>query len=250
VQPCAADGEQRQSDRRSRETFEWKRPRRHEAFEEAYLTCGVLGVAGQVEVVYPAEQPNWVRVAHRHNVEAGGIERAGQLPLRVPAVMAERGVVRSVQRLNRRYEDQDLSARIGDDVAEQPQRAHVVLDVLEHVDADDRIEPLLLQLVGVALFEMADPDSEAGMRAELFACPRRAVEVRLDAGHLLGHVEELAGHRADPAAHFEHARANVRPHKAEDMGLIPARLAHRLEVVGGVLLLRLCESAVDVHARE
>ena len=33
----------------------------------------------------------------------------------------------------------------------------------------------------------------------------------------------------------------------EDVGLVPPGLAHRLEIVGGVLFLGLGESVVDVH---
>ena len=37
------------------------------------------------------------------------------------------------------------------------------------------------------------------------------------------------------------------PQQLEDVRLVPLRLAHRFEVVGGVLLLGLGEPVVDVH---
>ena len=53
--------------------------------------------------------------------------------------------------------------------------------------------------------------------------------------------------RADAAADLEDVPTDVRPQQLEDVGLVPLRLAHRLEVVGGVLLLGLREPVVDVH---
>ena len=61
-------------------------------------------------------------------------------------------------------------------------------------------------------------------------------------------VEDLPAHRADAAADLEHVRPEMRAHQAENVTLVPDRLAHRLEVVGRVLLLCLGESVVDVHA--
>ena len=58
----AADGEQRQADRRRDDAFERQRPRRDEPVEQADLARGVLGVAADVEVVHPPEQPDRVRV--------------------------------------------------------------------------------------------------------------------------------------------------------------------------------------------
>ena len=49
------------------------------------LAGGVLGVAADVEVVHPPEQPDRVGVLHRLDVEAGGGERGGQRALRSSA---------------------------------------------------------------------------------------------------------------------------------------------------------------------
>src|SRR5262249_45936675 len=84
---------------------------------------------------------------------------------------------------------------------------------------------------------------------EGLARARRAVQVRLDADHSFGLIEELAGHRADTAADLENPGADERPHQVEDVRLIIPRLAHRLEVVGGVALLGLGGAVVDVHPR-
>ena len=74
-----------------------------------------------------------------------------------------------------------------------------------------------------------------------------AVQVRLDADQALGDLGQPQAGGADAAADLEHARADVRPQQLENVRLVPLRLAHRLEVVGGVLLLGLGEPVVDVH---
>ena len=150
--------------------------------------------------------------------------------------MAERGIVRPVEALHRRHENQHLSAGVGDDVAEHRQRLHVVLDVLEDVHADDGVEPLAAQLGAIAFLEVDRPDGDAVLAAQLFAGAPGAVRVGLDADEPQAGIglEDLAAHRADAAADFEHVGAEVRPDEAEDVRLIPDRLAHRFEVVGGV----------------
>jgi hypothetical protein len=120
--------------------------------------------------------------------------------------------------------------------------------VFEHVDADDRIEALFQQIGPVAFLEMADPQRDARVGVEHLAGARGAIQVRLDADEPLRYLDQLLAHGADAAAHLERVAADMRPNQLKEVGLVPMRLAHRLEVVGGVLLLGLIKPVVDVHA--
>src|SRR5256885_99075 len=174
-------------------------------------------------------------------VEVGGGKYRAEAALGIPPVVAERGVVLTVDPLKRRHEDHHAPPRAGDDVAEESERADVVFDVLEDVDADHGIEHLPGQLGATAFFEMADPNRHAVVAGERFARARGAVQVWLDALHARRNVEQLGRHRTDAAPDLQHVRADVWAHEAEDVALVIPRLAHRLEVVGGVPLLCLCE---------
>ena len=69
-------------------------------------------------------------------------------------MMAELRIERTVGRLQRGNEDDDSSA--GDqDALERFQRAHIVGDVFQDVDAEHRIESLARELRSVAFLEVA-----------------------------------------------------------------------------------------------
>ena len=92
------------------------------------------------------------------------------------------------------------------------------------------------------------------IRSEIFGWPSSAararddaIQVGLDADEPLGDLGQPQAGGADAAPDFEHVRADVRPQQLEYVRLVPLRLAHRFEVVGGVLLLGLGEPVVDVH---
>ena len=161
--------------------------------------------------------------------------------------MAERGVERAVGGLHRRHEDQHLAARGRDELVKQCQRLDVLFDVLEDVDAHDGVEALTHQVGVVALLEVGDMQRDLRLAVERGARARDAIQVGLDADQPLGELGELEAGGADAAADLEDVRADVRAEQLEDVRLVARRLAHRFEVVGGVLLLRLGEPVVDVH---
>ena len=70
--------------------------------------------------------------------------------------------------------------------------------------------------------------------------------IRLDPDHHLGDIDQAAGHRADARADLEHPRPEERTNQAEDVVRVSLGLLHRLQVVGGVAILRLAVSAVGV----
>jgi hypothetical protein len=164
-------------------------------------------------------------------------------------MMAEFGVQRTVGRLHRGHEDQHVPVGRRDDIAERLQRPHIVLDVLQDVDADDRVEALLCQLRLIAFLEMTFAQPEPRMIADRFpdAVGRRAIG--LDPEHDVGDFEETRGGRADSAPDFQHPRADVATEEPQDVRLVPPRLAHRFEVVRGVGDLGLNVAPVGMHVR-
>ena len=160
-------------------------------------------------------------------------------------MVAEFGVERPVRRLHRRHENQH--AALGDQhILERPQRRRIVFDVLEHVHAYHRVETVAGQLGSIALLEMTCAEGNRGWPSHGVLQPREAVEVRLEAHHQIGGVGQRAAHRSDAGSHFENALADVSSKEVEQVRAVSPRLLHRLEIVGGVPLLRLTVTPIDV----
>ena len=190
-------------------------------------------------------QADRVGVAQRDEVQPGIAEGFRQRRLRVPAVVAQFGVERTVGGLHGRHENQHASLR-NQHVPERPQRRRVVLDVLEDVHAHHRIETVAGQLGSIALLEMTRAEDEPRMSLHRVLQAREAIGVRFEAHHEIGGVRQRARHRADARSHFEHALADVTSKEIEQVRAVSARLLHRLEIVGGVPLLRLTVTSIDV----
>ena len=233
----AADGEERQADRRRDDAFERQRPGRDQPVEQAHLARGVLGVAADVEVVHPPEQSD------RVGVPIDSVTR----PAAVNAAVSERSNSAGGGRARRRA-GRKCRWTAGTKISTLPlvpattSRNSVSAwtsscDVLEHVDADDRVEPLGLQIGphrtprdGTSgSRRAAGPFSSSLARRAQFALGSMQTSWSAWSG-----VEDLAAHRADAAADLQHVRPEMRAHQAENVTLVPDRLAHRLEVVGGV----------------
>ena len=82
------------------------------------------------------------------------------------------------------------------------------------------------------------------MRAHDLVKTRGAIPVRFDPHDDIRDVDQPAGHGPDAGADLQHARPNETPNQPEDMVAVAAGLEHRLQVVRGVAVLRLAESAV------
>jgi hypothetical protein len=118
--------------------------------------------------------------------------------------------------------------------------------VLEDVHADHRIETVAGQLAAIAFLQMAGAQHEAWMTAHRVLQPADAVDVGLEAHHQVSGLRQRSAHRTDTGADFEHPLADVRAKQIEQMRTVPARRLHRLEIVGGVLLLGLRVASIDV----
>ena len=70
------------------------------------------------------------------------------------AMMPELGIQRAIGHLQRGHEDDHPSAGT-DDVLERLQCTHIVSDVFQNVDEQDRVEPVTRQLRCAAFFEVA-----------------------------------------------------------------------------------------------
>ena len=153
-----ADGEQRQPDRRRDEAIERQRPRRDELLEQPHLSRGVLGGAADVRVVHPAEQADRVGVAQRRPDRGRPPSKAArERPLRVAAMMAERGVERAVGRLHRRHEDQHLAARAGATTRGTARSARTSSSMCSSTLTQTMVSKRCCdQLVAIAFLEMAD----------------------------------------------------------------------------------------------
>ena len=159
--------------------------------------------------------------------------------------MPQLGVQRAIRRLYCRDEDQHLAFR-QDHVAEHAQGRHIVVNVLEHVDAVNGVEAMRGELRRIAVLEVTGAQRELRLVAHRDLDPLDAVAVRFDPDDFVRDAGQLAAHRADAAPDLEHARADVRPEQVEDMRAVPTRFLDRLEILGGVAILCLIESAIDV----
>ena len=110
------------------------------------------------------------------------------------------------------------------------------------------IELLSLEIVEVALLEVAGEECEFGFTAHVRLEPGQAAGIGLDPDHQISRCHQLAGHGPDAGADLENAAADKRPEQAEYVIAIATRLLDDLEIVGGVLVLRLVEPAIDVRA--
>jgi hypothetical protein len=102
------------------------------------------------------------------------------------------------------------------------------------------------QLGPVTFLEMTRAQGEPRMSAHRVLQTRDAVGVWLESDDEIGGVGERSSHGPDARSDFEDALADVIPKQIEHMRAVAARLLHRLEIVGGVSLLRLTVPPVDV----
>ena len=102
------------------------------------------------------------------------------------------------------------------------------------------------QLGRVALLEMAGAQAELRFATHLLAHQSGAVGVGLDADDDVGHVGEPPAHGADTAPDFEHAPSDVRREELEEMRGVALGLAHRFQVVGGVLVGGLGQASIGI----
>ena len=195
--------------------------------------------------LYPPEQTDRIGVTQGQQIEPGVVERLRQRRFRVTAVVAQFRVERAVRRLHGRDENQHASVR-NQHVLERPQRTRVVVDVLEDVHADHRVETVPRQLAAIAFLQMAGAQHEARLPAHGVLQPADAVDVGLEAHHQVSDLRQRSAHRTDTGSDFEHSLADVRAKQIEQMRTVPACRLHRLEIVGGVLLLGLGVASIDV----
>jgi len=138
-----------------------------------------------------------------------------------------------------------MSIRRRDDIAEQLQSGDIVFNVLEHVRTGDRIEALAGKCRAIAFLHVTHPQLESWVTAKRVQRARGTRWVGFDADHVCADVEETSGHRSDAGPDFQHAGADVRSKQSEDVSVIPMRLAHRLKIVRGKLMLGLGEPTID-----
>jgi hypothetical protein len=239
-----SDRHEREPDWRRNEAFERQCPGRHEGFEDSNLRGAVQRGSRHVRTEHPSEEAERVRVPQRHQLDAGVRERLGERAFRIPAMMAERRIERPVGRLYCGNEDEDVPAG-DDDVPERAQRRYVIFDVLEHVDAEHRVETMAGELDAIAFFEVTRAELEARVIAQRPARNRHAGGVRLDGHDRFSDLDQPTAHRADAAPHFQHAHADMIAEEVEDVSGVAPRRLHDLEIVGGVAVLGLAVSAVD-----
>ena len=87
-------------------------------------------------------QPNGaqgVDVLLSHAIQADLLEQAGHHPLVVAPIVADGAVDAAVEPHVRRHDQDQLAARL-QHVAGVAQRRHVILDVLEDVEGEDRVD--------------------------------------------------------------------------------------------------------------
>ena len=152
-----------------------------------------------------------VQVADLLDGEPGLGHEPLEAGLFVPAVVPQRLVERAVERRERGDEEREVPAG-GQDAGEVAQRPRVVLDVLEDVQADDRVDALGGEVADVRVREREAERGDADVRAALELRLQLADVVRLDVGGddaLL--VREEAGLVPDAGADLEDAVPEPRP---------------------------------------
>jgi hypothetical protein len=125
----------------------------------------------------------------------------------------ERSVDRAVQEQVRGDEHEQMAAG-AQALAEGGQCGAVVADVLEHVEAGDRVERAL----------------DHGRRRSVAAQVREQGGIRLDRNHLAALGEPLR-EGADPCPHLEHLRTQVRAGAVEQPRVVAVGLRHPVQRV-------------------
>ena len=155
----------------------------------------------------PRQRADGVDVADVDCLQPGVVEHPSERRLRVATVVADGGVEVAVEGVEGGRVDQQVTAG-AEVVAQRPQRADVVVDVLEHVDHDGRVEAGIRQLVdghdGDALLP-GEPLPQDGHRS-----------LRQLGGGDRSVPGQEAGERAVAGADLQDATAQVRRHERHD----------------------------------
>src|SRR5258708_14653771 len=157
----------------------------------------------------PAEAPENVLVLDVLDFESGVPDHLPERFPRVATIVADLGVHRSKKRLVGRYEEEQ-SASGREEVVQTAQRPAIVFDVLEHVEADHRIELILPQLPAIVL----GIEVQARHRDRGIAEKPVAEDVNVGLLDVRGHDQvalavEKPCHVADAGPHFEYSRPDV-----------------------------------------
>jgi len=170
-------------------------------------------------------------VAELLEIEAGRGEGASERGAVIAADVVDCAVDCAVERRMRGHEHHELPAGLQPRV-HVAQRADVVADVLEHVEAERRVE------LALDVRNRAVHDGDALVPGEAFAELRRLLRVRLDRDDLLRRFRKQRGERPNPRADVEHARPEVGPRTREEPGVVALRGLHPRELGTAVRLAR------------
>lgn len=177
---------------------------RHEAVVETKRTCGNVLAAQQPGRDKPADGTDGVDVTNRLYLEARSGQLAAELVLPVAPLVENCPVGGSIERPMRRNDEQEPTARLEARVR-PAERLVVVGDVLEHVEADNRVEglgqlePVSGRVDYVSVRRVGEPALE---QADVLL-------VGLDGHDEIGATGQPRGMRADARAELEHAPTDV-----------------------------------------
>jgi hypothetical protein len=163
-------------------------------------------------------------VAGHVDGEAALIEKALQRELRIPALVAERPISAPVERRVGRDEEEQPAAR-GEELAKTCKRRRVVADVLEDVQADDRVErPRERRGLDDLGLRLDHPDAVAVPEAVAQRSCEHNIRFEGDDEIALGSNE--VAERAHTGAHIEHPATEVRPEAIEEPLVVVAGGRH------------------------